>query len=322
MSRLLTTSGLFDELKGRLIDGLPVFGTCAGMILCAADVLDGRPDQRGFDLIDLTVRRNGYGRQLDSFEADLDVDGLADAVPRRVHPGAARRACRARRRGARPSRRRACPRARRALYRGSVPSRTHRRRTSARAVPRLAHRLTHVQNANGARMSGHSKWATIKHKKGAADKARGKLFAKLARQIEVSAKSGGDVDSNPTLRTAVQKAKAARMTNDAIDRAIKRGTGDDDGGHLREHHVRGLRPGRRGADDRRTHRQPQPDGRRDPQHLLQARRVDGRTRSGRLAVPATWRDHHRRRRRRGHDHDGRHRGGCRRRHRRGFRRSG
>lgn len=79
MSRLLTTSGLFDDLKGRLIDGLPVLGTCAGMILCATDVLDGRPDQRGFDLIDLTVRRNGYGRQLDSFEADLDVEGLDDA---------------------------------------------------------------------------------------------------------------------------------------------------------------------------------------------------------------------------------------------------
>jgi pyridoxal 5'-phosphate synthase pdxT subunit len=78
MSRLLTTSGLFDELKGRLIDGLAVFGTCAGMILCATDVLDGRPDQRGFDLIDITVRRNGYGRQLDSFEADLAVDGLTD----------------------------------------------------------------------------------------------------------------------------------------------------------------------------------------------------------------------------------------------------
>ncbi len=79
MSRLLTTSGLFDDLKGRLIDGLPAFGTCAGMILCATDVLDGRPDQRGFDLIDITVRRNGYGRQLDSFEVDLGVTGLADA---------------------------------------------------------------------------------------------------------------------------------------------------------------------------------------------------------------------------------------------------
>jgi YebC/PmpR family DNA-binding regulatory protein len=92
-------------------------------------------------------------------------------------------------------------------------------------------------------MSGHSKWATIKHKKGAADKARGKLFAKLARQIEVSAKSGGDVDSNPTLRTAVQKAKAARMTNDAIDRAIKRGTGTDDGGNYESIMYEGYAPG-------------------------------------------------------------------------------
>lgn len=79
-------------------------------------------------------------------------------------------------------------------------------------------------------MSGHSKWATIKHKKGAADKARGKLFAKIARQIEVAARAGGgDPASNATLRTMVQKAKAAQMTNDAIDRAIKRGTGEDTG---------------------------------------------------------------------------------------------
>jgi YebC/PmpR family DNA-binding regulatory protein len=92
-------------------------------------------------------------------------------------------------------------------------------------------------------MSGHSKWATIKHKKGAADKARGKLFAKLARQIEVAAKGGGDVDANPTLRTAVQKAKAARMTNDAIDRAIKRGTGEGDGGTYESIVYEGYAPG-------------------------------------------------------------------------------
>ena len=79
-------------------------------------------------------------------------------------------------------------------------------------------------------MSGHSKWATIKHKKGAADKARGKLFAKLARQIEVAARAGGgEPDMNPTLRSAVVKAKGSQMTNDAIDRAIKRGTGDAGG---------------------------------------------------------------------------------------------
>ena len=73
MSRLLTTSGLFDPLASQIEDGLAVFGTCAGMILLATDVLDGRPDQRSFAAIDITVRRNGYGRQIDSFEADIQV---------------------------------------------------------------------------------------------------------------------------------------------------------------------------------------------------------------------------------------------------------
>ena len=77
MSRLLDTSGLFDELKGAIADGLPIFGTCAGMILLARRVLDGRDDQRSFAAIDITVRRNGYGRQVDSFEADLAVAGLS-----------------------------------------------------------------------------------------------------------------------------------------------------------------------------------------------------------------------------------------------------
>jgi len=76
MSRLLTTSELFDPLAARLADGMPAFGTCAGMILLASEVLDGRPDQRSFGAIDISVRRNGYGRQLDSFETDLAVPGL------------------------------------------------------------------------------------------------------------------------------------------------------------------------------------------------------------------------------------------------------
>jgi 5'-phosphate synthase pdxT subunit len=75
MSRLLETSGLFDEVKARLSDGMAVFGTCAGMILLAAEVLDGRPDQRSFGVIDITVQRNGYGRQVDSFESDIVVAG-------------------------------------------------------------------------------------------------------------------------------------------------------------------------------------------------------------------------------------------------------
>jgi YebC/PmpR family DNA-binding regulatory protein len=79
-------------------------------------------------------------------------------------------------------------------------------------------------------MSGHSKWATIKHKKGAADKARGKLWAKLIRQVEVAARAGGgDPDANPTLRTMIDKAKGASVPNDTIERAIKRATGDLEG---------------------------------------------------------------------------------------------
>jgi YebC/PmpR family DNA-binding regulatory protein len=79
-------------------------------------------------------------------------------------------------------------------------------------------------------MSGHSKWATIKHKKGAADKARGKLFAKLIRQVEVAARQGGgDPDMNPTLRTMYQKARDASVPLDTIERAIKRGTGELEG---------------------------------------------------------------------------------------------
>ncbi len=76
MSHLLRTNELFEPIQERLDAGLAVFGTCAGMILCATEVLDRRPDQRSFGRIDLTVRRNAYGRQLDSFETDVSVRGL------------------------------------------------------------------------------------------------------------------------------------------------------------------------------------------------------------------------------------------------------
>lgn len=79
-------------------------------------------------------------------------------------------------------------------------------------------------------MSGHSKWATIKHQKGAKDKARGKLFAKVLRQVEVAAREGGgDLNANATLRTMYQKAREASIPIDTIDRAVKRGTGELDG---------------------------------------------------------------------------------------------
>lgn len=76
MSRLLVTSGLFDALGERLDSGLAALGTCAGMILLARTVLDGRPDQRCFGAVNISVRRNAYGRQVDSFETDLEIRGL------------------------------------------------------------------------------------------------------------------------------------------------------------------------------------------------------------------------------------------------------
>jgi pyridoxal 5'-phosphate synthase pdxT subunit len=76
LSKLLDSSGLFEPIAGLLADGMPAFGTCAGMILLAAEVLDGRPDQRSFGAIDVSVRRNAFGRQVDSFETALAVDGL------------------------------------------------------------------------------------------------------------------------------------------------------------------------------------------------------------------------------------------------------
>jgi len=79
-------------------------------------------------------------------------------------------------------------------------------------------------------MSGHSKWASIKHKKGALDAKRGKIFTKLITEITVAAKmGGGDIDGNPRLRSAVLKAKAENMPKDNVDRAIKKGTGDLEG---------------------------------------------------------------------------------------------
>ncbi len=76
ISKLLELNGLFEPLRQRLADGLPALGTCAGMILLAEAILDGRDDQRSFGAIDIDVRRNAFGRQIDSFEADLAVRGL------------------------------------------------------------------------------------------------------------------------------------------------------------------------------------------------------------------------------------------------------
>src|ERR1700760_3454536 len=94
-------------------------------------------------------------------------------------------------------------------------------------------------------MSGHSKWATTKHKKAVVDARRGKLFAKLIKNIEVAARSGGpDVNANPTLYDAVQKAKRNSVPNDNIDRAVRRGAGLEAGGAAYENvSYEGYAPG-------------------------------------------------------------------------------
>ncbi|MCF7940448.1 MAG: YebC/PmpR family DNA-binding transcriptional regulator [Spirochaetia bacterium] len=93
-------------------------------------------------------------------------------------------------------------------------------------------------------MSGHSKWASIKHKKGAIDAKRGKIFTKLIREITVAAKiGGGEIEANPRLRTAVLKAKAENMPKDNIAKAIKKGTGDMEGVEYTELTYEGYGPG-------------------------------------------------------------------------------
>src|ERR671921_629838 len=93
-------------------------------------------------------------------------------------------------------------------------------------------------------MSGHSKWSTIKRKKGAADAQRSKLWGKLLRFVEVAAREGGgNIDGNPTLATAVEKAKGASVPNDNIQRAIKRGTGELEGESYEEVSYEAYGPG-------------------------------------------------------------------------------
>jgi YebC/PmpR family DNA-binding regulatory protein len=92
-------------------------------------------------------------------------------------------------------------------------------------------------------MSGHSKWATIKHKKGALDAKRGKIFTRLIKEITIAARAGGDPDGNPRLRTAILAAKAENMPADNIKRAIQRGTGELPGAIYEEISFEGYGPG-------------------------------------------------------------------------------
>src|SRR3954471_17262892 len=92
-------------------------------------------------------------------------------------------------------------------------------------------------------MSGHSKWATIKHKKAATDAKRGKAFTRLIKEIMIAARNGGDPDMNPRLRTAITAAKAVSMPADNIKRGIMRGTGELEGAIIEEYTYEGYGPG-------------------------------------------------------------------------------
>ena len=172
-----------------------------------------------------------------------------------------------------------------------VPPRAVGRHRLARAVPDHVRRrrvpsskLTRSGDATKERsaMSGHSKWATIKHKKGAADQARGKLFAKIIRQVEVAARQGGgDIDMNPTLRTMYQKARSASVPARHHREGHQAGHRRPRGRHLRADHLRGLRPPRRGHPHRRADRQPQP-------HRLRRAHRAQEERRHRSPSPARW----------------------------------
>ncbi len=165
-------------------------------------------------------------------------------------------------------------------------------------------------------MSGHSKWSSIKHKKGAADAKRGQLFSKLSRAIIVAAKEGGpDPDGNLALQNAIEKARSYSMPKDNIERAIAKGSGADaEGSSLRDRRLRGIRArGRRGS-RRGRHRQPQPHRVRGAPRLHEVRRQPRHDWCGRLAVRAARRRTRALgRRRRGRARDGGGRRGCRRR---------
>ncbi|WP_039994126.1 pyridoxal 5'-phosphate synthase glutaminase subunit PdxT [Gordonia otitidis] len=84
MSRLLGVFDLYEPLRARLAEGMPAYGSCAGMIMLASEILDTRPDARHLDALDITVRRNAFGRQVESFETDVEIEGITGGHPMRA----------------------------------------------------------------------------------------------------------------------------------------------------------------------------------------------------------------------------------------------
>ncbi len=235
--RLSVAFDVLEPLRKLLASGLPAFGSCAGMIMLADRLADGVPGQQTYGGIDMTVRRNAFGRQVDSFESEITLSGLAAAADTGKDTG----------KGGRPLhavfiRAPWVEQVGESVAILGTDERTGRI-VAVRQGPLLAtafhpeltqdrriHELF-VDIVKGLLMSGHSKWATTKHKKAVVDAKRGKLFAKLIKNVEVAARTGGgDPAGNPTLFDAIQKAKKSSVPNDNIDRAVRRGSGLEAGG--------------------------------------------------------------------------------------------
>ena len=233
IAKLARSFDLFDLIKKRISDGMPTYGSCAGMILLADRIEDAIAGQESFGGIDMTVRRNAFGRQVDSFETDLNFEGITQPSVKaifirapwveQVGPNVQ---VLAEVTNADGSKRPVAVRQGNLLATSFHPELAGDNRIHRFFVEQLCANLV-----KGRQMSGHSKWATTKHKKAIIDSRRAKNFAKLIKAIEVSARAGGaDVSGNPTLFDAIAKAKKNSVPADNIDRAVKRGAGLETGG--------------------------------------------------------------------------------------------
>jgi hypothetical protein len=243
-----------------------------------------RRDRQGLRGLGEAMVGINVDRQVDSFEADLDIPELGPSRSARCSSAPRGSSRWARTSRCSPGRRRAAPTVRSSPSEQGVLLATsfHPELTGDRGCMSCSSRWSGAARRGEkehARMSGHSKWATTKHKKAVVDARRGKLFAKLIKNIEVAARIGGaDPDGNPTLYDAMQKAKKNSVPNDNIDRAVKRGSVRRPAAPTgRRSCTRATAPTAWRA-GRVPHRQPQPGRHRGAHGDDPQRRHDGRPR--------------------------------------------
>ena len=279
MDKLVRAFGLHAPLRERIATGMPAYGSCAGMIMLADRIADARPDQQTLGGLDITVRRNAFGRQVDSFEEDLHIRELGGEPVRAVFIRApwveeAGGACEV------LARVEAGPAAGRivAARQGDLLATSfHPEVTGDHRVHRLFVDIVRQHQRERSCPATPSGRPPSTRRRRSTPSA-GKLFAKLIKNIEVAARTGGgDPAGNPTLYDAIQKAKKTSVPNNNIDRAVKRGSGAEAGGaRLGDDHLRGLRARRGRGPHRVPHRQPQPRRGRGAHGPDPQRRVAGR----------------------------------------------